>query len=229
MRILLVEDDRALSLAIAYRLRKEKITVDCAEDGLTGLSALEESPYDLVLLDRMMPGMDGVSLLARLRALGNPIPVLMLTAMDGVEDRVAGLDAGADDYLVKPFALDELMARIRALSRRPVRWLPRNTITAGDLLLDTESMLLKAHGRERELSRKEGRLLAFLMRNEGQVLPRGVILDRVWPDTVVEEGNLDIHIHYLRKTLEETGSACRIHTARGIGYKLAAASRERGG
>ena len=229
MRILLVEDDRALSLAIAYRLRKEKITVDCAGDGLAGLSALADNSYDMVLLDRMMPGLDGVSLLTCLRSRGNHVPVLMLTAMDGIQDRVAGLDAGADDYLVKPFAMDEMMARIRALLRRPARWLPQNTLTAGDLLLDTERMLLRVKGREWELSRREGQLLAFLMQNAGQVLPRGVILDRVWSETIVEEGNLDLHIHFLRKKLEETESACRIQTARGIGYKLAVTPQERGG
>ena len=229
MRILLVEDDRALSLAIAYRLRKEKMTVDCAGDGHAGGLALTDNLYDMVLLDRMLPGIDGISLLKRMRSQGNNVPVLMLTAMDGIQDRVIGLDSGADDYLVKPFAMDEMMARIRALSRRPTRWLPQNTITTGDLLLDTERMLLRSNGQERELSRREGQLLAFLMHNAGQVLPRGIILDRVWTDTIVEEGNLDIYIHFLRKKLEEAGSACRIQTARGIGYKLVAAPTEQGG
>lgn len=220
MRILLVEDDQALSLAITYRLRKEKMTVDREGDGHAGFLALTGNSYDLVLLDRMLPGMDGVTLLRRMRERGNHTPVLMLTAMDGIQDRVAGLDAGADDYLVKPFAMDEMMARIRALSRRPSQWLPQHTTSAGDLLLDTERMLLQCNGQEYVLSRREGQLLAFLLKNPNQVLPRNVILDRVWMDTIVEEGNLDIYIHFLRKKLEEAGSVCRIQTARGIGYRV---------
>lgn len=220
MRILLVEDDQALSLAITYRLRKEKMAVDREGDGHAGFLALTGNLYDLVLLDRMLPGMDGVALLRRMRDQGNQTPVLMLTAMDGIQDRVAGLDAGADDYLVKPFAMDEMVARIRALSRRPAQWLPQNTTSAGDLLLDTERMLLHCNGRECELSRREGQLLALLLKNPNQVLPRSVILDRVWMDAIVEEGNLDIYIHFLRKKLEDAGSVCRIQTARGIGYRV---------
>jgi DNA-binding response OmpR family regulator len=226
VRVLLVEDDRALSLAIAYRLRKEKMTVDCETDGNAGLLALTDNVYDMVLLDRMLPGMDGVALLESMRSRANHTPVLMLTAMDGIRDRVVGLDAGADDYLVKPFAMDEMMARIRALLRRPAEWLPQNEATAGDLRLDADRMLLACGNRELELSRREGRLLLFLMRNAGRVLPRSALMDRVWADTIVEEGNLDIHIHFLRKKLAEAGSKCRIQTVRGIGYRLLAAKAD---
>jgi len=220
MRILLVEDDQALAMAIAYRLRKEEMTVDREGDGLSGLILIKKNVYDAVLLDRMLPGMDGVTLLRRMRGMDNQTPVLMLTAMDGVAERVEGLDAGADDYLVKPFAMDEMVARIRALLRRPARWLPQNTAAAGDLLLDTERMLLRCNACERELSRREGQLLAFLLRNPDQVLPRNLLLDRVWADTIVEEGNLDIYIHFLRRKLKGANSACRIQTIRGIGYRL---------
>jgi len=220
MRILLIEDDKALSLAIEYRLRKEKLETVRRGDGLSGLEALEEAPFDLVLLDRMLPGLEGVELLRRMRAKGDATPVLMLTAMDGIGDRVAGLDAGADDYLVKPFAMDELMARIRALARRPPQWTPNAVVTAGDLSLDSERMLLQCAEAERELSRREGRLLAFLMRHPGQVLPRSVLMERVWTETIVEEGNLDLYIHFLRKKLAEAGSSARIRTIRGIGYQL---------
>ena len=226
MRILLIEDDKALSMAIEYRLRKEKLEVVRRADGPSGLEALEEAPFDLVLLDRMLPGMEGVELLRRMRAGGDVTPVLLLTAMDGIGDRVTGLDAGADDYLVKPFAMDELMARIRALARRPPQWTPNAVVTAGDLSLDAESMLLRCGPAERELSRREGQLLAFLMRHPGQVLPRSVLMDRVWADAIVEEGNLDLYIHFLRKRLDDVGSAVRIRTARGIGYQLTVAGEE---
>ena len=221
MRILLVEDDPALSMAIAYRLHKEKMETDCRADGPSGLSALVEGAYDLVLLDRMLPGMEGVELLKRARSAGNHTPVLMLTAMDGVGDRVAGLDAGADDYLVKPFAMDEMMARVRALLRRPAQWSPQDAIVAGDLRLDAEQMLLRRGPASCELSRREGQLLAFFMRNPNRVLPRAVLLDRVWADAIVEEGNLDLHVHFLRKKLREIASGARLVTARGIGYRFA--------
>jgi len=220
MRILLIEDDKALSMAIEYRLRKEKLEVVRRADGLSGLEALEESPFDLVLLDRMLPGMEGVELLRRMRGRGDATPVLILTAMDGIGDRVTGLDAGGDDYLVKPFAMDELMARIRALARRPPQWTPVAVVTAGDLSLDSEGMVLRCGPAEQELSRREGQLLAFLMRHPGQVLPRSVLMDRVWADAIVEEGNLDLYIHFLRKKLAEAGSAVGIRTVRGIGYQL---------
>jgi len=226
MRILLVEDDQALAMAIAYRLRKEEMTVDREDDGLSSLVLLKKNAYDAVLLDRMLPGMDGITLLGRIRGMGNQTPVLMLTAMDGIADRVEGLDAGADDYLVKPFAMDEMVARIRALLRRPAHWLPQNTAAAGDLLLDTERMLLRCNGCERELSRREGQLLAFLLRNSDQVLPRNLLLDRVWADAIVEEGNLDIYIHFLRRKLKEVNADCRIQTIRGIGYRLAVPRKE---
>jgi len=220
MRILLIEDDKALSMAIEYRLRKEKLEVVRRADGPSGLEAVEEAPFDLVLLDRMLPGMEGIEILRRMRGRGDTTPVLILTAMDGIGDRVTGLDAGGDDYLVKPFAMDELMARIRALARRPPQWTPNAVVTAGDLTLDSERMVLRRAGVERELSRREGQLLAFLMRHPGQVLPRSVLMDRVWADAIVEEGNLDLYIHFLRKKLAEAGSATGIRTVRGIGYQL---------
>lgn len=220
MRILLIEDDLSLQRAIVYRLRKENWEVETCADGSSGYDALCGGQYDLVLLDRMLPGMDGVTLLERARAQHNPTPVLMLTAMDGVGDRVTGLDAGADDYLLKPFAMDELTARIRALSRRPPQWTPQDQVTCGNLTLDTQSWRLHCGGREAGLSRREGQLMTFLLRNSGQVLPRAVILDRVWADAIVEEGNLDIYIHFLRKHLAKIGAMVSIRTVRGIGYQL---------
>lgn len=221
MRILLIEDDQSLALAVVYRLKKEGLEVTHCADGPSGLKALQGSGWDLVLLDRMLPGLEGVALLKQARAAQDATPVLILTAMDGVHDRVAGLDAGADDYLLKPFAMDELMARIRALSRRPPQWSPQDQVSAGNLTLDVQRCLLRHGQLEAPLSRRESALMALLMRNTGQLLPRGVILDRVWADAMVEEGNLDIHIHFLRKKLGELGAKARIQTVRGIGYRLA--------
>jgi DNA-binding response OmpR family regulator len=220
VRILLIEDDQALSMAIAYRLRKDQLEVDCYTNGLTGLHALLETPCDLVLLDRMLPGLEGVALLQRARDAGVRSPVLLLTAMDGISDRVCGLNAGADDYLVKPFAMDELMARVHALLRRPAQWMMQSLTSIGDLVLDTEQMLLSCKECSAMLSKREGQLLAFLIRNQGQVLPRNVLLDRVWGNAIVEEGNLDIYIHFLRKKLAEMKSDVSIRTIRGIGYQL---------
>ncbi len=220
MRILVVEDDRDLVLAVGYRLRKEGFEVTACSNGVSGLEALAERPFDLIILDRMMPEMDGDTMLKKLRSSRDITPVLMLTAMDGIRDRVAGLDAGADDYLVKPFAMDELTARIRALSRRKAPWNPSDIIGVEDLTLDTQRLTLSCGDRQATLSRREGGLLELLLRNHGQVLPRAVILDRVWSDTIVEEGNLDIYVHFVRKHLTAVRSRCAIHTVRGVGYRL---------
>lgn len=220
MRVLLVEDDRALSMAVAYRLKKEGLEVVACPDGLSGLAAAEAGAFDLLLLDRMLPGMDGVTLLKALRAQGSATPVLLLTAMDGIGDRVVGLDAGADDYLVKPFAMDELMARVRALMRRQPQWIPDGAVQAGDLVFDPACLSLRCQERTVELTPREGRLMEFLLRNRGQVLPRSVIIDRVWRDTFVEGGNLDIHVHFLRKRLDEIRSRAVIRTVRGVGYEF---------
>lgn len=220
MKVLLIEDDRSLASAVAYRLKKDNFDVTIREDGLSGLSALESDTYDMILLDRMLPMLDGVALLKKLRAIGNKTPVLFLTAMDAIHDRVTGLDAGADDYLVKPFAMDELVARIRALTRRKEQWNPQDKIKVHDLQLDTERLTLYCKEEMIVLTRRESALLAFLMYNDGQILPRSVIIDRVWSDTIVEEGNLDIYIHFLRKHLAQIHSQCEIRTVRGIGYQL---------
>lgn len=220
MKILVIEDDQSLLMAIEYRLKKENYRVTTSMDGLSGLAVLESQIFDAVLLDRMLPGLDGVSLLKKARANGNKTPVLLLTAMDAIHDRVAGLDAGADDYLVKPFAMDELLARVRALIRRKQPWSPTDQVNAYDISLDTNRYLLQCGERIVSLSRREGTLLEFLMRNQGQILPRSVLLDRVWSESIVEEGNLDIYIHFLRKRIAEIHSRCVIKTIRGIGYQL---------
>jgi len=220
MRILIVEDDKSLSMAVQYRLRKDGFEIVSCEDGVQGLREAEDRRYDLLLLDRMLPGMSGDELLKRLRAGGCETKVLMMTAMDGVADRVVGLDAGADDYLVKPFAMDELMARIRALMRRPANWVPEGELAVADISLDAARLSLKCKGRSEALTKREAKLLELLLLNPDQVLPRNVLFERVWDDSFVEEGNLDIYIHFLRKRLSAVRSQVRIETMRGIGYRL---------
>lgn len=220
MQILIVEDDHDLLRALEYRLKKERMSVTLCTDGQSGLSIIERHPYDLVILDRMLPGMDGVQILRRMRAQGNTTPVLLLTAMDGVTDRVAGLDAGADDYLVKPFAMEELTARIRALARRHVSWNPYQVVEAGDMKLDVELLILHCANRSVTLSKRECSLMEYFMRNFGQTLTRNLILDRVWSDAFVEEGSLEAYVHFLRKHLKEIHSSCVIQTHRGVGYRL---------
>ena len=205
MRILMVEDDVDLCSAVDIHLKKEGHIVDFAHAGDDGLHFALQNAYDLILLDRMLPGLDGVGVVARLRKEGLTTPVLMITALDGISDRVDGLDAGADDYLAKPFATEELLARIRALSRRPVQWESTRRLTVGDLELDTELCALRGPGSACSLSKREGQLR----------------LARVWgPDAPVEDGNLDNYIHFLRRRLAAAGSAVKIVTARGVGYRL---------
>jgi len=220
VKILVIEDDESLLMAIEYRVKKENYQVAASTDGLSGLCLLESQSFDAVLLDRMLPYLDGVTLLKKARAKGVKTPVLLLTAMDAIHDRVSGLDAGADDYLVKPFAMDELLARVRALIRRQEPWNPIEMVTAYDLCLDAGRCLLRREECVVSLSRKEGALMEFLMRNPNQILPRSVLLDRVWSDSIVEEGNLDIYIHFLRKRIAGIRSRCAIRTIRGIGYQL---------
>lgn len=221
MRILMVEDDVDLCGAVELHLKREGHTADFAHDGEDGLHFALQNAYDLILLDRMLPGLDGVSLLRRLRREGFTTPVLMMTALDGISDRVDGLDAGADDYLAKPFATEELLARIRALARRPVQWESTRRLTAGDAELDTELCALRGPKSACTLSKREGQLLELFFRNKGQTLTRELLLARVWgPDAPVEEGNLDNYIHFLRRRLSSTGSTLKIVTARGVGYRL---------
>ena len=221
MRILLVEDDKSLAMAIAYKLKKERFEVTVCEDGQQALFTITHQDFDVVLLDRMLPGLHGDLVIKAVREKQIPVPVMMLTAMDGIKDRVSGLDAGADDYLVKPFAMEELMARIRALLRRTPEWMPRNVLALGDITCDVECAQLSCGELMCSLSRREADLMEFLLRNAGQILPRNVLLDRVWGDAIVENNNLDIYIHFLRKHLREIRSATRIETVRGIGYRLA--------
>lgn len=221
MRILMVEDDRELCEAVRISLEKQGYIVDTCFTGADGGEALKETAYDCILLDRMLPELDGLSLLHKIRQDGILTPVIMVTAMNGIGDRVDGLDGGADDYLVKPFAMEELFARIRALSRRPVQWESVQKFMIGDLEFDPTLSYLKGPSGVCILSKREGELMEFFFKNAGQVLPRNLLLSRVWgPYAPVEDGNLDNYIHFLRRRLKTVGSTLSISTIRSIGYRL---------
>ena len=221
MRVLIVEDEVRLAETLRDLLELERYTADICHDGESGLDNALSDIYDLVILDVMLPKKDGFSVLRALRQAGKTVPVLMLSARSELADRVEGLDCGADDYLAKPFAAEELLARIRALSRRPRQWESTSRLSAGDLELDTELAALRGPAGACSLSRREKQLLELFLRNAGQTLTRELLLSRVWgPDAPVEDGNLDNYIHFLRRRLRTVGSAVRLATVRSVGYRL---------
>lgn len=218
-RILIIEDDPAIVKVLQRGLSYEGYTVDVATDGYAGLTRAGEHRPDLVILDWMLPGLDGLEVCRRLRA-GGRVPILMLTAKDAIQDRVQGLDAGADDYLVKPFSLEELLARIRALLRR-AQAERAPLYQFADLSMNTVAREVKRGERRLTLTSKEFDLLELFMRHPGQVLTRDVILDRVWGYDFGGESNvLEVYIRYLRQKLESGGEPRLIHTVRGVGYVL---------
>ena len=223
MRVLLVEDEPAVRDAVERALRGAGHKTDLAKEGPQALEMATANPYDAVVLDLGLPGLDGVEVCRRLRARGNSVPVLMLTARAAVRDRVDGLDAGADDYLVKPFALDELLARLRALGRRGDDGAPkaRGTLQFADITLDRDAMECRRGDRAIPLTRTEFSLLELFMANPRKVLPRDVIFDRVWGyDFGPDSNSLDVYVGYLRRKLEANGEARLIHPVRGTGYVL---------
>ena len=220
MRILVIEDDAALAEALADSLRAQNWQADCCGDGEEGLYLARMDAYDVLLVDRMLPGMAGTELVRCLRREGHMVPVLMMTALDAVGDRVAGLDAGADDYLPKPFATAELLARVRALARRPAA-LQTSAAPVGDVRLDTVQRRLQGPAGECGLSGRECALLGILAANLERTVPRETLLVRVWgPDSNVENGNLDNYAHLVRRRLSSVGSQLRLVTVRGVGYSL---------
>ena len=223
MKILVVEDEEKIARALQRGLEQERFSVEIALDGAAGLAAAEADEYDVIVLDRMLPEMDGMEVCRTLRGAGNKTPILMLTAKDQVRDRVAGLNAGADDYLVKPFAFEELLARLYALLRRPSQTTDV-VIKVADLELDPTSFTAKRAGRLIKLSAKEFALLEYLMRNEGQVLSKEKIIDHVWEyDADVLPNNVEVFIGYLRRKVDQPFSGPNlIHTARGFGYSVGA-------
>ncbi len=219
--ILVVEDDPSIQRGLELNLQVEGYSVFTAGDGETGLQKAIEHKPDVILLDVMLPRMSGLEISMRLRRLGVRTPILMLTARDAVEDRVAGLDAGADDYLVKPFAMVELLARVRALLRRHADLDHPGELRVGDLVLDRVRHEARRGERRTELTAREFTLLEYLMRNEGRVLSRDQIIGAVWPEGFEGGTNVvDTYVHYLRAKIDKAPAAPLIRTVRGFGYTL---------
>jgi len=222
MRILAVEDEAKMAALIKRVLSTEGHVVDVAPDGVSATALARSGPYDVIVLDRMLPDIDGVTLLRLLRTKGIATPVLMLTALGGIDDRVDGLDAGADDYLAKPFAFAELIARVRALGRRSTA-APDQRLQAGDLSLDELRHVAQVGDRTVDLSAREYALLGYLILNAGQVLTRRQILEAVWGAEPDASSNVvDLYVHYLRRKLGQLGRTERLRTVRGVGYTLRA-------
>jgi len=222
MHILIVEDERRLAVLLRRVLVEERHTVDLAHEGRSGLDLALSDTYDLVILDLMLPEVDGMQICQQMRDEGIETPVLMLTARGAIEDRVKGLNVGADDYLVKPFAMEELLARVNALLRRRSRSLEDgHQLAVNDLTLDLLRHEARRAGRVIELTAKEFALLEFLMRHPGQVLTRTQITDHVWRYDLEALSNVvDLYIHYLRDKIDAEGARPLIKTVRGVGYKI---------
>lgn len=222
MNILMIEDDKELCAAVSFRLEQEGFSVTACHDGEEGLYYMQESPFDLVILDRMLPHMNGIEVLKEARTRQIRTPVLMLTALGELDDRLTGLNGGADDYMVKPFAFEELLARIRCLLRRPAVYQDSvKSLSLGDVSFVPETRTLSSHEKTCTLSSREGELMEVFLRNPGQTLPRQLLLSRVWGlEADVEDGNLDNYIHFLRRRLKTVESTLQIRTVRGVGYQL---------
>ena len=222
MRILVVEDEPSIANFVCKGLKEAGHAVDLAIDGRDGLDYALAADYDVLVLDIMLPKMDGLELLRELRRRGQKTPTLMLTAKDTIDDRVRGLDAGADDYLVKPFAFPELKARVRALLRRPPLK-TETTLQVSDLKIDTANREVKRNGRLIDLSPREYAVLEYLMRHPDQVLTRTQICEHVWNFDFYNESNvIDVYIGYLRRKIDKESDIPLLHTVRGVGYRLSA-------
>ncbi len=220
MRILVVEDEKKVASFIKKGLEEEHYAVDIAYDGEEGLALVQINEYDLILLDIMLPRLDGMEVLRQIRRNGSIMPILMLTAKDSVKDIVSGLDGGSDDYLTKPFSFAELVARVRALLRRKARE-KTDILTVGDLSLSTSTHRVKRGGREIELTPKEYALLEYFMRNPNRILTRTLITEHVWDYHFDPETNvIDVYVNYLRKKIDQGFEKKLIHTIRGSGYMM---------
>lgn len=221
MKILLIEDDKELCGLLRISLVQKGYETDVCHTGSDGLFYAKQQIYDAIILDRMLPEIDGLTVLQALRRQNIPTPVILATALDGLNERIRGLDAGADDYLVKPFAVEELMARIRAVTRRPGNLQTSPELSAFGLRLAPGERLLTYQEASLTLSKKEAALLGYLMKNPGQTLPRAGILSYVWgSDSEVEEGNLDNYIYFLRRRLKSLHVPVKLTTVHGVGYRL---------
>ncbi|HIT13696.1 MAG TPA: response regulator transcription factor [Candidatus Scatomonas merdigallinarum] len=220
MRILIAEDEQDLNRILAERLKSEHYSVDSCYNGQDALDYLDSAEYDALILDIMMPVMDGLTVLKKLRSRGSSLPVLLLTAKDSVDDRVRGLDAGANDYLVKPFAYEELSARIRVLLRKPAE-APKTVWKLADLEVHLDTRKVFRAGEEIRLSGKEFSLLRYMIQNQGIVLSRDKLEQHIWNYDYTGGSNvIDVYIRYLRKKLDEGREPKLIHTVRGAGYVL---------
>ena len=221
MRILMIEDDIQLCESLTYQLKQEQIVADVAHDGESGLDYALSTPYDLILLDRMLPYLDGMNVLTKMRQANIHTPVILLTALGSIQDRVTGLQSGADDYIVKPFAFEELLARMHCILRRPNDMITEAQCTFGDVSYSVTQYKLTANNLSCTLSKREGDLLEFFLQNPNQTLPRDTLLNRVWGiDNCVENGNLDNYIHFLRRRLSQVQSRLFLRTIRNVGYTL---------
>ena len=220
MRILVVDDEKKIALGIKKALESQKYAVDVCHDGIEALNMAEAIEYDLIILDRMLPGMDGVSIIKNLRSQNIYTPILLLTALGTIKDKTDGLDAGADDYLPKPFALDELLARVRAILRRP-KVKAEIILTVGDLSSNLNTHLVKRSNKDIILTNKEFSLLEFLMRNKNQPISKEQIITHVWNwDSDILPNNIEVYISYLRDKVDKPFSKKLIKTVRGVGYKI---------
>jgi len=221
MRVLLAEDDRRLGKLVQYMLEQNKIKADWVTNGSEVYEYAMYTDYDILILDWMMPGENGIDICKRLRSEGYAKAILMLTARDSVEDRVSGLDAGADDYLVKPFEFAELMARLRALGRRSTQQIQQDKVEVGEFTLNRTTKVLKKKDEVIQLSPREFQIFDLLVQNLGIVVPRDILLDRIWGmEADVSSNNIDSYIKILRKKLDLGDGETAIKTVRGIGYKL---------
>lgn len=223
MKILLVEDDAELCSVIQKDLEKEKYIVDCVSDGETAMfyALNTEYAYDLAIIDRMLPVIDGLTIIKVMRKKGIRIPVIIITAMDALDNRIEGLDGGADDYLVKPFHIRELSARVRALIRRPADLQLSGKLQYGDLTFDKESRKLSSDGKSVQLTARETELFSVLIQSPEKLFNRDQLVLKIWgTSSEVEAGNVDNYISFLRKRLRELNSFCKITTVYGAGYKL---------
>lgn len=223
MRILLVEDEQHLSEAVAHILKKNHYTVDAVYDGQDGLNYAETGIYDLIILDIMLPKLDGISVLRALRRSRLDTPVLLLSAKSEISDKVQGLDSGADDYLAKPFSTDELLARIRALSRRKGEVAADNNLAFGDILLNTSTMALSKGSLSVNLTLKEFEVLEHLIRRGDMISPKEQIIEKLWGfDSEAEANHVEVYVSFLRKKLSFVKSDVTIQAVRGVGYVLKA-------
>lgn len=221
MRILIIEDEQKLCDLLEYQLKQEGFLVDCCYNGGEAFYYIEQNIYDLILLDRMLPEIDGLTILKKIRSAGFVTPVILITALSQLQEKVEGLNMGADDYLVKPFAFEELLARIHCINRRPRELKQENVLKIGDISLDPDELYLHGPSDKCSLSKRESNLMEVFVSNPHQTLPRNTLLLKVWgPDAEVEDGNLDNYIHFLRRRLKTVGSTMQLSTVRGVGYKL---------